>query len=71
MIHYLNDNFYYRFVNKHIDSTMNDANFNSKDGDSVLQKLLKIDRHAALVMVSDTLFAGVDTVSYRSFLNVK
>lgn len=30
--------------------------------ESVLQKLLKIDRHAAIVMVSDMLFAGVDTV---------
>lgn len=30
---------------------------------SVLEKLLKIDRHAAVVMAMDMLFAGVDTVS--------
>lgn len=29
---------------------------------SVLEKLLSIDRHAAVVMVMDMLFAGVDTV---------
>lgn len=42
---------------------MNDPNAQTTNEESVLQKLLKIDRHAALVMVSDMLFAGVDTVS--------
>lgn len=30
--------------------------------ESVLEKLLKIDKHAALVMTMDMLMAGIDTV---------
>lgn len=34
---------------------------------SVLQKLLKIDRQYAILMVLDMLFAGIDTVSEQNF----
>lgn len=34
---------------------------------SVLEKLLKIDKNVAILMVLDMLMAGVDTVSYDFF----
>lgn len=34
----------------------------NKGEESVLQKLLKIDRHYAILMTFDMLFAGIDTV---------
>lgn len=34
----------------------------NKGEESVLQKLLKIDRHYAVIMTFDMLFAGIDTV---------
>lgn len=34
----------------------------SSDSQSVLEKLLKVDRHVAVVMAFDMLMAGVDTV---------
>lgn len=36
---------------------------------SVLEKLLKIDKHAAMVMALDMMMAGVDTVSRNGDLN--
>lgn len=45
-----------------------DHNRDSDREPSVLEKMLKIDRHAAIVMAMDMLFAGVDTVS--SFLGI-
>lgn len=32
--------------------------------ESILQKLLRIDRHYATLMVFDMLFAGIDTVRF-------
>lgn len=37
---------------------------------SVLEKLLKKDRHAAVVMAMDMLMAGVDTVCSLSFSRI-
>ena len=39
----------------------------SEQEESVLGKLLKIDKTSAVVMVSDMLFAGIDTVFHFSF----
>lgn len=35
----------------------------SSDEDSILRKILKVNKNAAVVLVSDLLIAGVDTVS--------
>lgn len=37
--------------------------------ESVLEKLLKIDKHAALVMTMDSLLAGIDTVQLKFFIS--
>lgn len=44
---------------KRLDNTGNESQY------SVLQKLLKIDRHYAVLIALDMLFAGIDTVSKK------
>lgn len=57
---------------KHIDNSIEEYDRLAKDkafanikedGESVLQKLLKINRQYAIVMTFDMLFGGIDTVS--------
>jgi cytochrome P450 family 12 len=43
---------------------MNEDNSSSSDTeDSILRKLLKVDKRVAVIVVSDLMLAGVDTVS--------
>lgn len=57
---------YSRQVTTYVDAAIERLNNNSSKAsdheESVLEKLLKIDRHAAIIMASDMLLAGVDTV---------
>lgn len=42
---------------------MNNEQFTNKDKeDSILKKLLQIDKRIAVIMVSDLMFSGIDTV---------
>lgn len=57
---------------KHIDASIEEYDRLAKDTsatnsgeESVLQKLLKFDKHYAIVMTFDMLFAGVDTVTSK------
>lgn len=57
----------FSMVMKHIDASIADYKNQNADStphgeESVLQKLLKIDRHYATVMTFDMLLAGIDTV---------
>ncbi|XP_037048220.1 cytochrome P450 CYP12A2-like isoform X1 [Bradysia coprophila] len=55
------------FVDKAIDNLEKNPNRRDEDREpSVLEKLLKVDRHVALVMALDMLLAGVDTTSASS-----
>lgn len=52
------------FVDKAIEKLEKNPNKSDEDREpSVLEKLLKVDRHVAVVMALDMLLAGVDTVS--------
>lgn len=54
------------YVNKSIEELEKRQHNNVTNREaSVLEKLLKIDRHAAVVMTMDMLMAGVDTVGHN------
>lgn len=57
---------YYRLILKQIDKSISEYEKSKDDSklgeESVLQKLLKIDRHYANIMTFDMLMAGIDTV---------
>lgn len=62
-----------KFIAEYIDKSIEKYNDSSKlessdQEGSVLEKLLKIDKHSAIVMSSDMLLAGIDTVRIISFL---
>lgn len=68
--------FDYSLILKYIDRRVEELDRKQTGGQasaheaSVLEKLLSIDRHAAVVMVMDMLFAGVDTVgSTRNYIS--
>lgn len=59
----------YRSLFHYVDKAIENLEKNPNKGDrepSVLEKLLKVDRHVAVVMALDMLLAGVDTVSSAS-----
>lgn len=53
---------------KYVDESLAEVDKKSNQNDdtaadmSVLQKLLRVDRHYAILMTFDTLFGGMDTV---------
>lgn len=52
-----------KYVDRGIEALQRKESSDTKREASVLEKLLKIDRHVAVVMTMDMIFAGVDTVS--------
>lgn len=57
-------------ITKFIDQSIEDMKTkpqDSSDEESVLEKLLKIDKRVAIIMALDMLMAGVDTVRIKSF----
>lgn len=56
-----------RLIKKRLDDTysriMSETKPKPEDEQSVLEKMLKVDKHVAFVMATDMFFAGVDTVS--------
>lgn len=58
--------FIFRYVSHYIDKSVKELSNKQEEvfdhEQSVLQKLLKIDRQTAIIMASDMLLAGVDTV---------
>ena len=49
---------------------MNEDNSSSSENeDSVLRKLLRADKRVAVIVISDLLLAGVDTVSYDAIFD--
>lgn len=48
---------------KKVDEAVERIKLQSTEGDSILEKLLKVDRKTAILMAYDMLLAGVDTVN--------
>ena len=46
-----------------------DSSSSSENEDSVLRKLLRADKRVAVIVISDLLLAGVDTVSYDAIFD--
>lgn len=63
------------FVDKTIEELQKQGGKKSDDEKGVLEKLLEINKDVAVIMASDMLFAGVDTVNWltsrRSSLKVE
>lgn len=48
---------------KKVDEAVERIKLQSTEGDSIFEKLLKVDRKTAILMAYDMLLAGVDTVN--------
>lgn len=57
------------YIDRAIEKLEKRSSFNTDDKEpSVLEKLLKIDKHVAMIMALDMMMAGVDTVSGNGYM---